>query len=89
MKPHLVSKHAEIFLRRDEETARPTVEINVPSGTTLEESRKLENLIYEQLAPEILGIGPCANCRSGVDILIKEKFEDIIRINLESFEVLR
>jgi hypothetical protein len=69
--------------------ARPIVELQVPAGTTLEVSRKLESLIYEKIAPDILRLGPCPNCRSGLDLFIKERFEDVIRVDLESFKVMR
>lgn len=65
------------------------VEIEVPSGTTLEASQKLEAMIYAKIAPEILNIAACANCRSGLDVIVRERFEDIIRVDLESFKVMR
>jgi hypothetical protein len=68
---------------------RPVVEISVPPGTTLDASRKLESLVFEKLAPEILRLGPCPNCRSGLDIFIKERFENVLRVDLETFQVMR
>jgi hypothetical protein len=81
-------KEAQILIHQDR-GVRPIVEVQVPAGTTLAESRKLESYIYEKLAPEALRIASCPNCRSGLDIFIKERFEKIIRVDLESFEVLR
>ena len=65
------------------------VEIEVPSGTTLEASQKLEALIYAEIAPEILNIAACSNCRSGLDVIVRERFEDIVRVDLGSFKVTR
>jgi len=65
------------------------VEIEVPAGTTLEASQKLEALIYAEIAPEILNIAACSNCRSGLDVIVRERFEDIIRVDLGSFKVQR
>jgi hypothetical protein len=79
---------AEILIHKDK-AARPVVEIQVPAGTSLEASHKLESLVYEQIAPEILRLGPCPNCRSGLDIFIKERFEDVMRVDLETFEIMR
>jgi hypothetical protein len=69
--------------------AQPRVEVLVPKGTTLEVSRKLESLIYEKIGPEILNIAACSNCRSGLDILVRERFDDVIRVDLDSFKVTR
>lgn len=82
------STQAEISIHRGQ-GPRPIVEIQVPAGTTLEASRKLESLVYEKLAPELLRMGPCPNCRSGLDVFVKERFEDLIRVDLETFNVVR
>jgi hypothetical protein len=68
---------------------RPIVEIQVPAGTPLDVSRKLEDLVYARIAPDALKLGPCPGCRSGLDLFIKERFEDVIRVDLESFEIIR
>ena len=81
-------KQAEILIHKTQ-GARPIVELQVPPGTTLDVSRKLESLVYEKIAPEVLRLGPCPNCRSGLDIFIKERFEDVMRVDLESFEIIR
>ena len=83
-----LSTQAEISVHRGH-GPRPIVEIQVPPGTTLEASRKLESLVFEKLAPELLRRGPCPNCRSGLDVFIKERFEDIVRVDLETFNVTR
>jgi hypothetical protein len=31
----------------------------------------------------------CQTCNSGVDIFIHERFEDVINVNLETFEIQR
>ena len=83
-----IGRQAEIFVHKAE-GARPYVELQVPAGTSLEVSRKLESLIFEKIAPEMLRLGPCPNCRSGIDFYIKERFEDVVRVDLETFQVIR
>jgi hypothetical protein len=83
-----MEKEAQILVHKGQGT-RPIVELQVPAGTTLEVSRKLESFIYEKVAPDILRLGPCSGCRSGLDLFVKERFEDVIRVDLESFEVIR
>jgi hypothetical protein len=65
---------------------RPIVELQVPAGTSLEVSRKLEDLVYERVLPDVLGMAPHPGCRSGVDLLIKERYERVMRVDLDSFE---
>lgn len=82
------TNEAHIFIHSDK-GVRPIVEVQVPNGTTLEHTHKLERLVYEKLAPEILRFGPCPNCRSGLDFYVKERFENVLRVNLETMEILR
>lgn len=83
-----MKNEAQILIHKND-GVRPIVEVQVPSGTSLETSRKLESMVYEKIAPEILRLGPCSNCRSGLDLFIKERFEDVMRVDLESFQVVR
>ena len=77
--PH--GNEAEITFSRNT-GARPIAEVWVPSGTTLDVSNKLESIIYERLAPRILDLAPCGNCRSGMDIIIRERFDDVLGKNI-------
>lgn len=86
MSKDLTINQAEIFLRQSK-GQRPKVEIQVPQGTSLEISRKLESLVYEKLITR-LGLGACPNCRSGLDVLVKERFDDVIRVDLDSFRIV-
>jgi hypothetical protein len=61
----------------------------VPAGTTLDVTQKLEALVFEKIAPEILRLGPCPNCRSGLDYFVKERFENVLRVDLETMEFIR
>ena len=79
---------AHIFIHK-EKGPRPIVEVQVPAGTALDVSRKLESMVYEKLAPEILQLGPCPNCRSGLDLFVKERFEEVLRVNLATMDVVR
>jgi hypothetical protein len=81
-----MEKEAQILVHQHK-GARPLVEVQVPADTTLDVSRKLEDLVYTKVAPELLRLGPCPNCRSGLDLIVKERFEDVLRVNLETFQV--
>ena len=81
-------REAQILIHQSQ-GPRPIVEIQVPAGTTLDVSRKLEDLVFERIGPELLRLGPCPGCRSGLDMFIKERFEDVIRVDLESFDIIR
>ena len=81
-----MDKEAQILVHQGS-GERPIVEVQVPAGTALDVSRKLEDLVYERVAPKVLGLGPCPGCRSGLDMLIKERFSEVIRVDLETFEV--
>ncbi len=83
-----MAREAQIFIHQGK-GVRPIVEVQVPAGTTLDVSRKIEDMVYQRIAPEMLQLGPCPNCRSGLDLFIKERFEDVLRVDLESFELLR
>lgn len=80
-----MEKEAQILVHQSE-GSRPVVEVQVPAGTTLDVSRKLEDLVYQKIAPDMLRLGPCPNCRSGLDLFIKERFDQVIRVDLGTFE---
>lgn len=81
-------EEAHIFVHEGKGT-RPIVEVQVPAGTSLEVSHKLESLIYERIVPEVLGLGSCPNCRSGLDLFIKERFENVLRVDLSRMDIVR
>ncbi len=81
-----MEKEAQVLVHQGK-GVRPIVEVQVPAGTTLDVSRKLEDLVYQRVAPEVLRLGPCPGCRSGLDLFVKERFEEVMRVDLETFEV--
>lgn len=80
------SREAQVFFHQ-QKGARPIVELQVPAGTSLDVTRKLEDLVYEKIAPEILRMGPCPNCRSGLDLFVKERFENVVRVDLNTYNI--
>ena len=62
------------------------LELTVPHGTRLEEVAKLR----EALFTELVGRLPrgCSACLSGESLVIKERFEHVLFVNLDSMEVL-
>src|SRR5262249_42534605 len=63
--------------------SRPAIELSVPRGTSLETIFKARNA--ESLAKMIAGLGArgCQTCISGQDFIIRERFEEVIQVELE------
>ena len=76
---------AEIFISR--EGAMPVVELVIPHGTKLTELMKLQELISSEINPKISPRG-CQTCLSGLDFRIRERFEDVIRVDLDAMRII-
>lgn len=81
-----MDNEATIMVRQDR-GARPVVEVELPAGTSLEVSRRVEDLVYQEIAPKWLNLGACPGCRSGLDLYMKERFDPVIRVDLGSFQI--
>ncbi len=77
-----IKNHADIIIKKGK-GGKPKVEVVVPKGTPLKVSQELERQVYAEI-PERLGLGKCPNCRSGIDMFIRERFGDVLRVNLDS-----
>lgn len=75
-------------IRMSKAGARPSIEIAVPYGTTLAETFKLQEVLSRDIISQLSPRG-CTMCNSGCDIWIHEQFDDVIRVNLETFEIMR
>ena len=67
---------------------RPQIELTVPFGTTLAETVGLHETLSRDVISKLSPRG-CTMCNSGVDIWIHEQFEDILRVNLKSMQIVR
>jgi hypothetical protein len=81
-----MSEAAEI--RYSTAGARPMIDIAVPFGTTLAQTVRLHDFLSRDLISKLSPRG-CTQCNSGVDIWIHERFDDVIRVDLESLKVVR
>lgn len=74
---------AEIHLSKFGPNGRPTAEVFVAEGTPLKAITNVQQAIYRDLLTRV-GLKACEGCRSGLDILIRERFQDVLRVNVES-----
>lgn len=63
----------------------PTVEVLVPHGATLAQVAALHDVISKEAIAKISPRG-CAQCTSGVHLFIREKLEEVIRVELPRVE---
>jgi hypothetical protein len=77
-----------VEIRMSKEGPRPSVEVTVPFGTTLAETFKLHDLLSKEIISKLSPRG-CLACNSGVDIWIHEAFEDVVRVDLDSMQIVR
>lgn len=66
----------------------PVVELVVPHGTRLLDLLKAQETISRELLPGLTPRG-CQACISGSSLIIRERFENVIRINLEDGQLIR
>lgn len=74
-----VLAQAEIYYSNKDGAA--TVEVLVPRGTTFAQIAALHDVISRQAIAKVSPRG-CAQCTSGAHILIREKLEEVIRVDL-------
>ena len=75
------AKAAEI--RFTTEGIAPVVEVRVPKGTRLVDLGRLQSFISESIIAKISPRG-CSACTSGIHLLIREEFENVVRVDLAS-----
>ena len=74
---------AEIHLTKHGPNGGPLAEVFVAEGTSLKDIHTVEQSIFRELLPR-LGLKACEGCRSGLDLRIRERFMDVIRVNVET-----
>lgn len=82
----MADRTAEIRMSKD--GPRPVVELTVPFGTKLAETMKLHELLSRDVISKLSPRG-CEACNSGVDILIRERFENVLFVDLDTMKVVR
>jgi hypothetical protein len=65
----------------------PVVQLTVPFGTKLTDITSVLQTISARINP---GISPrgCNTCTSGNHLIIQEQFENVVRVNLETGQVV-
>ena len=81
----MASNTAEVHFTR--EGPIPVVELIIPHGTKLVDILKLQELISREINPKISPRG-CQTCLSGLDFRIRERLENVIRIDLDSLQMV-
>ena len=79
------TKHAEIHF--SSEGPVPIVELVVPFGTKLASLSKIQELISKEVISKLSPRG-CQACTSGVHFNIRERFENILTVDLENNKIL-
>jgi hypothetical protein len=77
---------AEIHFNTD--GIRPTVEVVVPRGTRLSDLTKLLDTASRDVISKISPRG-CQQCTSGIHLTIRERFEEVIRADINTGAIIR
>jgi len=82
MSDPMPGKQAEIQLSKVGPNGRPIAEIHVNDGTSFDAIVRAQKVLYRDLLPKI-GLKAHEGCFSGVDLLIRRRFDDVTRVDLE------
>jgi hypothetical protein len=74
---------AQVFYSKAGPTGEPQVELLVPFGTRLVDTLKVQELLANELLPELSPRG-CKPCHSGVIFTVRERLEEVVRVDLEA-----
>lgn len=67
---------------------QPMVELTVPHGTRTPSLIKALETLSKEILPKI-GLRGCGSCISGSHLTIREKLENVVRIDLEGGQIIR
>jgi hypothetical protein len=81
------SNIAEVNYTKEGPGGQPAVELLVPFGTRLVDTLKVQEMLARELLPQLSPRG-CLPCHSGVQFIIRERFEEIMRVDLDGGEVI-
>ena len=74
-------------LHYSKERPIPVAELVVPHGTRLLDLLKVQDLISREVLPQISPRG-CQACLSGCDLIIRERLENVIRVDLDAGQII-
>lgn len=75
------ARSASVLVSKAGATGRPVAEVYVTPGTSLGDLGKVMEKVYgDKLIAKAAGLKFCPGCYSGLDILIKEKFQQQIEV---------
>jgi hypothetical protein len=75
------ARTASVLVSKAGPTGRPTAEVLVAPGTNLGDIGRLIEKVYgDKSIAKAAGLRFCGGCYSGLDILIKEKFQQQIEV---------
>jgi hypothetical protein len=76
-------RQAEIHFTK--EGVRPQVEVVVPQGTLSKDLVRIHEIIDNDLIPRLTG---CGGCYSGLDLIVRNRLDQVIRVDLESGQII-
>lgn len=82
-------KDIEVRLQKKGPNGIPSAEVLLPKELPLEKLAELQKVIVRDFRDR-LGLGACPACRSGLDLNIRRRFDDVItkRLDAKTFQVL-
>jgi hypothetical protein len=75
-------------LHFSKEGPMPVAELIVPHGTKLNDLLKVQELISREVLPEISPRG-CLPCISGCHLIIRERLENVLQVDLDAVRIIR
>ena len=78
---------ADVQLTRSGPNGRPVAELLVADGTPLEGLVLAQKVIFRDLLTKV-GLKACEGCRSGLDLIIRQRYDDVTRIDLKGGKVV-
>ena len=82
-----MSKQMVAEVQFTKEGGTPVIEVSVPHGTKLAEAIKLHEFLSRDVISRISPRG-CTACTSGTHLIFREKFENIINVDLQSGKIV-
>jgi hypothetical protein len=70
----------QISLTKSGPNGTPYAEIHVPAKASLDDLIKAQRVLYTD-GLKAIGLRACPSCRSGLDFLIRQKFDQVIQVN--------
>ena len=78
-----MSHIAEVRVQKVGPNGRPYAELSIPNDVTLEQLVGLQKVVVRDLR-KIAGLKGCQACLSGLDLDIRRRFDDVIRLDVRT-----